>query len=112
MPPLKIEVFDQQTESWRQAGVINPGDPYGSVSDNTDTGRDIYYFGVDSVEGKAFIKKSLSGVDVVDARLRTISTLAGTSLVASLDPGEQHELTIKTDIGLKPRRVRFTHLSE
>ena len=112
MPPLRIEVLDQNTEQWHEAGVINPGDPYGSISDNTDQGREVYYFGVDMLEGKAVIKKSLGGIDVAIASGRLISNQAGLAIVAELEPGEQHQLNVKTDISSEPKQIRFTHLSE
>jgi hypothetical protein len=112
MPPLRLEIFNDQDNTWHQAGVMQPGDRYGSVSDNTEHGRDIYYFGMDVIEGKAVIKKSLAGFDIEEGELRSIDTLGGLSLLASLEPGEQYELIVKTDKSPKPRKLRFTHFTD
>ncbi len=112
MPPLRVEVYIEEAETWRTTITLNPGDPYGSISDNTERGRDVYYFGIDVIEGKAVINKSDFGVDIEQGRSREIRNLGGTSLVASLEPGEEYELTVKTDVSPVPRKLRFTHLDE
>ena len=108
MPPLKIEVLAASNE-WVTLGQINSGDQYGSMSDNTDHGRDIYYFGVDAVEGVAVIKKSLAGMDIANSKIRVIHDLGGVGVVASLALGEQYEMTIQPDASPAPRHLRFTH---
>lgn len=112
MPPLRIEVYSADHHKWYEAGTINPGDPYGSISDNTEQGRDIYYFGVDMLEGKAVIKKNDLGVDIEIGPTRVIHGLGETTLLASLDPGEEFEMEVKTDVSKSKRRIKFTHLAE
>jgi hypothetical protein len=107
-----VEVRRNSEDDWRQAGpIINPGDPYGSISDNTKNGRDVYYFGVDLIEGTAVVKRSEAGIDVDLGGSRRISSIGGV-LVASLNPGEHYEMTIKTDRSPSPLSVKFTHLNQ
>ena len=42
MPPLRIMIHQEASDAWTEVGRIMPGDQPGSMSDNTEHGRDIY----------------------------------------------------------------------
>lgn len=113
MPPLRVEVYNESQQEWHEVSTINPGDPYGSFSDNAEHGRDVYYFGVDIIEGKAVIKKTGFSIDIATETERTIHEVGRTTLVAGLDPGQEFEMVVRTDkSGNNDRKIKFTHLND
>lgn len=112
MPPsLRIEIGRQNSDEWILAGIIRPGDPDGSISDNHKDGRDIYLFGVDPINNQGYVKRSEFGLDEATSEVRIIDSI-GFTAVASLDPGESYELAVRTDVSSRQRRVRFRYLDD
>jgi Stress-induced bacterial acidophilic repeat motif len=109
-PELKVEVYNEKTEQWISIGGVVFNGPDGTISDNTPERRELYIFGIDPVNNCAYIKKSVSGVDVdmPDSHLRGIDS-EGFVTVATLNPSEIHKLTVKPDQSSDPRTVRFTY---
>lgn len=112
MPPsLRVEIRNPETGDWFSVQGIQPGDRDGTVSDNTQHGRDVYLFGIDGVENQGYIKRSIAGMDTASGSTRRIDS-AGFVTVAALKPGEAYELTVKTDASLEPRTLRLTYLED
>lgn len=108
MPPLRIELHNPVNEQWVPVGELQPGDPDGSISDNHANGRDVYIFGVDPIEDRAYIKKSAYGIDTAEALTRAINTSHFIE-VTYLACGESHDMEVKTDISSHPRKIRLTY---
>lgn len=105
--------------SWRRVGVIRPGDPGGSMSDNVPQDgassegggavrRDVLHFFCD--EGGSRVMRSKGGVDVATPEWRATFT-EGLELVKALAPGQSWERMVTLDSGLRAV-VRYTHERE
>lgn len=105
---LQFEI-SKDGQEWSQVGELHPGDPYGSISDQHDDGsRDVYIFGVDPVDNVGEVKRSIGGVDIETEKTREISSI-GLELVARLNPGEHHEMMIKTRRSAGAMLIRFMY---
>ena len=110
MAPLELEVQNQQTKQWTKAGEVKPGDRPGSISDNTQQGRQVYLFSCKSDDSGSIIYRSKFGVDVdLSNTTRLVENLTGFETVKELIRGESFEITVKTDRSPEPRKIRFTH---
>ncbi|MDB5161696.1 MAG: hypothetical protein JWM52_204 [Candidatus Saccharibacteria bacterium] len=108
MPPLHMQIPDGQ-DGWKTIADITKDMSPPSISDNHEKGRDVYMFGVDGEHNQGFIVRSVSGVDLANSAFRTIHAMRGFEEVAQLNPGESHELTVKTDASPEPRHIRFLY---
>jgi len=96
MPPLRLEVATQN-DTWHEVGDIDAHDPPESMTNRTPAGREIYTFYVDAAAGRGVIVKSeADATDSAIASSRIVGSI-GRSVVASLAPGESHELLLVTD---------------
>lgn len=112
MPPsLRVELQIPNTDEWTRLNDIRLGDRDGTVSDNHETGRDVFLFGVDPIENQGYVKKSVLGVDATESSTRMVSS-AGFVTIAALETGESYELTVHTDKSPEPRRLRFTYFED
>ncbi len=96
-------------EEWAPVGELHPGDKYGSISDQLDDGSsDAYIFGIDPIENVGEIKRSIGGICIDTSETRELKSI-GLELVARLDPGEHHEMMIKTRRSAGTLLIRFTY---
>lgn len=102
--PLIAE-FSASGSEWKRAGVLNPGDLPGSLSDCHDGVRDLIVFRCEGT--RSVISLSMGGADFEFGDERAIVT-DGLKELASLGPGESFERNVTTDRGLSCR-VRWTH---
>ena len=110
MPPLELEIQNQQTKQWAKIGEIKPSDRPGSISDNTPQGRQIYLFSCKDDDSGAIIYRSKFGTDVdLSNTVRSVSNLTGFETVKELKKGESYERSVKTDQSSESRRIKFTH---
>lgn len=108
--PLRLELRDpNNAHRWIVVGTLMPGQPSGSVSNNTPEGRDIYLFACLEDGSKSVIHKSDMGVDIETAQVREIVNLTGFSVVKELREGETYEMDIRSDQSPETRHIRFTH---
>ncbi len=90
---------------WKQAGVLNPGDREGSLSDCRDGRRDVILFRCEPE--RSVIYASDAGMDSESGDERTVIAL-GTTELAVLTEGESFERNVTTDRGAS-YRVRWRH---
>jgi hypothetical protein len=102
--PLILEVSGGS--DWKQAAVMNPGDPEGSVSDNREDGRDILMFRCEAA--RSVIRRSTGGADFETGPGRVIVPF-GFEELAVLADGESFERDVTTDRGVS-FRVRWRHV--
>lgn len=99
---LTIEV--RVGQDWVEAGRLGPGDPAGSMSNNTAEARELYVFGLTATG--ATIWRSDLGLDMEVGPYRSV-TSARSTVVADLVLGDSFEMTVKTDQSSAPRHLRF-----
>jgi hypothetical protein len=108
MAPLSLETYSPDAKKWLRVGLIGPGAPPGSVSDNRDGRRDVYVFSCASDNSHSVIQRSVAGVDREIGPLRAVTSV-GAETVKVLKTGETYEMEVRTDMGREPRRIRFRH---
>jgi hypothetical protein len=98
-------------EGWREVGRQVPGENKGSLSNNTDSGRDILHF--ECFHTMAVIERSLGGADqeLAGSRMRVTATV-GMERVAVLSAGESYELELCTDRMTSAAPFRFRYEEE
>lgn len=111
MPPLHMQIPDGEN-GWKTVAQITRDMPSPSISDNHENGRDVYLFGVEQDKDQGFVSRSIRGIDMADSAIRAINALDGFETVATLNPGESHEMTVKTDVSPAPRSIRFMYESD
>ncbi len=109
---LQIEVY--ANEKWNRAGVIGPGDPSGSMSDNKPDGkRELYLFECSLDGSESVIYRSRSGIDteIMAGQLRKSVIANGLETVKVLRRGDEpYVIEVQTDKSPEPRQIRFTHM--
>lgn len=88
---LVLEI--RESGAWREIGRCDRGQT-GSLSNNTDTGRDVIHFACQYDE--AVIERSIGGTDQELGALRLTTTI-GMERLTTLAPGECFELLLRTD---------------
>jgi hypothetical protein len=113
MSPLRIQRYIPDNDAWSQVVDVNGGDPDVSISaNNPDGSRDVYLFGVDTINHQGYIRRSIGGIDEADPDVRVIDSL-GFVTVATLNSSESYELVTVTDKSKgEPRRLRFTYFRD
>jgi len=89
---------------WFPIGRLDPGDPQGSVSDNSGAQRQVICFRLDG--DSAVIERSSAGVDIEEGPARRILS-RGFECLARLSPGEDYERRIQTDRMAAPVPMRW-----
>ena len=108
MAPLSLEIY--KDGNWSKVGEIKPGDPTGSISDNTETGREIYLFECSPDDLGSVIYRSKGGIDKTIGSERQV-IMADDEIIKELQKGDApYEMEIKTDISTESKRIRFTHI--
>jgi hypothetical protein len=99
---LLLEIAERH--GWRRVGELHPGDPPGSLSHNTEHGREIVKFTCH--DDHSVIERSLGGADTESGPARIIAT-TGFETIACLQPGQRLDLWLRTDRMTRPARFRF-----
>jgi hypothetical protein len=108
--PLLMEVAHPPgAGNWRRHAVLWPGDQDGSVTNNLPDSldREILVFRCEQDDRESRIFKVTSGAEAVEGDARII-VAACLEPVATLGPGESHQVTVITDSGLWAD-IRWTH---
>lgn len=109
MSPLKIEVYNAERNKWIKAGVVEPGDSPGSISQNKPDGsREVYLFQCEPDDRSSVVYRSEGGIDIATPQIREVDT-TGLVEVARLKDGQSHTISVKTDVSEVRRVIRFTH---
>ncbi|MFH1630862.1 MAG: hypothetical protein ABIA21_01405 [Candidatus Aenigmatarchaeota archaeon] len=109
MSPLRVDIYKSDPGEWIEMGRVSPGDRPGSISDNNQTGRDVYLFECRPDDSKSIIYKSGLGFDVEVRNTRAIVDPQGMEIISVLGKtSEPHELEVTPSCGVKIK-LRFTH---
>jgi hypothetical protein len=101
---LLVEIAERG--GWRRLGELGADDPAGSLSPNTEEGREIIQFRCNG--DHSVIERSIGGADEEIGMVRKVTTL-GFEPVARLEPGQKVDLWVRTDLARKAARIRFRH---
>ena len=108
--PLALEVYSQEAKTWIPLPELHPGNSPGSVSYNTEKGREVYMFECAADDSKSTIYRSLVGLDFEADNSRVASTKFEAEIVKELRRGEKsHKLRIKNDRGFEID-MRLSHI--
>jgi hypothetical protein len=107
--PLLLEVYNPHLKTWVEAGRVSPGDPPGSMSNNTlDGSRELYIFecAVDDSTSTIYVVPGKG--DVATTHVRAVLNNRQEWLVfKKLRKNQVLELTVKTDRSPQSRKLRF-----
>ena len=109
MPPLRVEVFIPDDDTWHVAGDVSSGQMASISARNPDGTRDVYAFGADEATQRGYIEMAVGSTDRATLEERDIHAL-GFIPVAYLSNGESYEMQMVTDTSKgEMRRLRFTY---
>lgn len=92
--------------AWVPLVTLAPGDPPGSISQNSLATRDVIMFYC--AGGYSVVERSVLGADTEVGAMRAIST-AGTERLATLTAGQSYEADVVSDKGIA-YKARWTHV--
>jgi hypothetical protein len=111
MAHLRFDIGLEEGGPWTHVRDMQPGEQYGSFMDMDEGGgTSVIMFGIDLIENRAVIIRSLGGLAVEEGVNRVVTSLE-TEAVDSFEPGQHRVLHVRHRSG-EPMWVKLSFMEE